>query len=56
MRKGTQKRPATGIISLLLVVMLAAVGCGFIGVSAQSSPQQAYSSGVDNGLYDGLCA
>ena len=56
MRKGTQKRLATGIISLLLVVMLAVVGCGFIVVSAQSSPQKAYSSGVDSGQYDGLCA
>lgn len=56
MRKGTQKRPATGIISLLLVVMLAAVGCGFISAGAESSPQQAYSLGVDSGQYDGLCA
>ena len=52
MRKGTQKRLATEIISLLLVVMLAAVGCGFISAGAESSPQQAYSSGIDSEQYD----
>ena len=47
-----QKKLTRGIISALLVVMLVAVGCGFISAVAESSPQKAYSSNVDCGPYD----